>query len=100
MNLLERHRDEIQTLCRTHHVKALYVFGSALTEGFNADSDIDLVVEFDGVTLEEYADNYFDLQFALEDLLKRSVDLLEAQALRNPFLRQSIEEQRELLYAA
>jgi len=78
----------------------LYVFGSALTEGFNADSDIDLVVEFDGVTLEEYADNYFDLQFALEDLLKRSVDLLEAQALRNPFLRQSIEEQRELLYAA
>ena len=52
-------------------VSRLSVFGSILTDRFNEDSDVDMVVDFDKVTLKDYADNYFDLKFSLEDILSR-----------------------------
>jgi hypothetical protein len=48
---------------------------------FNEYSDVDMVVDFDKVTLEDYADNYFDLKFSLEDIFCREVDLLEDKAI-------------------
>ena len=42
---------------------------------------MDMVVDFDMVTLEDYADNYFDLKFSLEDIFGREVDLLEDKAI-------------------
>ena len=59
----------------------MFVFGSILTDRFNDDSDADMVVDFDKVTLEDYADNYFDLKFSLEDIFGREVDLLEDKAI-------------------
>jgi predicted nucleotidyltransferase len=40
-------RKEIATFCRTHHIAKLSVFGSALTEDFGPDSDVDFLVEFE-----------------------------------------------------
>jgi predicted nucleotidyltransferase len=62
------------------------------------DSDIDLVVSFNGVGINDYADNYFDLKFRLEELLKRPVDLLEEQAIRNPYFRKEIEISQQVIY--
>jgi predicted nucleotidyltransferase len=59
---------------------------------------VDFVVDFEKVDLNDYADNYFDLKSALEKLLKRPVDLLENQAIRNPFLKQSIDSTKKLVY--
>ena len=59
----------------------MFVFGSILTDRFNDDSDADMVVDFDKVTLEDYADNYFDLKFSLEDIFGREVDLLKDKAI-------------------
>jgi predicted nucleotidyltransferase len=52
----------------------LFSFGSINTDRFNNNSDIDLLVEFGSIDIEEYADNYFDLIEDLEDLLQRRVD--------------------------
>ncbi len=79
-------------------VSRLSVFGSILTDRFNEDSDVDMVVDFDKVTLEDYADNYFDLKFSLEDILGREVDLLEDRAIRNPILRRNIDNSKVLVY--
>lgn len=98
MNLIERNSDKIHDLCSRHKVKCLFVFGSVLTDNFKKESDIDLVVEFQGVDLYEYADNYFDLKEALEKLFKREVDLLEEKAIKNPYLRQSIDSSKQLIY--
>ena len=46
-----------------------------------------------------YADQYFGLLEALEDLFQRKVDLVEAEAIRNPYFRESIEATSELIYA-
>jgi len=59
------------------------LFGSALTSRFNNDSDIDMVVDIDSINPPESANNYFNLKFALQDLLNRPVDLLENKAIRN-----------------
>jgi uncharacterized protein len=98
MNFLENHINDISKLCATYNVKALYAFGSVLTEQFNADSDVDLVVDFQPLDVLDYADNYFDLKFSLEDILKRPIDLLEEKAIKNPYFRQKLNNQRQLIY--
>lgn len=81
-----------------HKVKELFVFGSAVKNTFTKESDVDFVVDFDGVDLVEYADNYFNLKFALESLFNRRVDLLEANGIRNPFLKKQIDSEKQLIY--
>jgi len=98
MTLLDQHTRDIHELCSKHKVKRLYAFGSILTDQFKQDSDIDFLVDFEPVDLNQYADNYFNLKFALEDTLHRPVDLLEEKAIKNPFFRQAIENQRRLIY--
>jgi len=99
MKVLSKHLSEIYNLCNLHKVKQLYAFGSVLTNKFNRKSDIDLIVTFDAIAIEDYADNYYDFKFSLQDVLKRSVDLLEEQAITNPYFKQSIDQQKELIYA-
>ena len=98
MNLIEKNISPISNLCREYKVKQLFVFGSVLTDNFKKNSDIDFIVDFQGMDLYEYADNYFDLKFSLEHLLNREVDLLEDKAIRNPYLRQSIDSSKQLIY--
>jgi predicted nucleotidyltransferase len=98
MNLIESDIDKIRDLCAKHKVGKLFAFGSVLTNRFHNESDIDLIVDFKGVDLYEYADNYFDLKYSLEDLFKRNVDLLEDKAINNPYLRQSIDSTKQLIY--
>ena len=98
MLTIEKYANDINRLCATHKVKHLYIFGSALTEKYNTESDIDFVVDFEPIDLASYADNYFDLKFSLQDILKKPVDLLEDQAIRNPYFRHSIDLQKKLIY--
>jgi len=72
MSILDQHNTDIQKLCASHKVKTLYAFGSALTNHFNSKSDIDLIVDFETIDVENYADNYFDLKFSLQDVLNRA----------------------------
>lgn len=76
----------------------MYAFGSVLTDKFNEKSDIDLVVDFTNMIVKDYAGNYFDFKFLLQDLIKRSIDLLEEKALKNPYFKESVNKQRQLIY--
>ena len=98
MTIIEKNMVQIIALCNKHKVARLYVFGSILTKDYKKTSDIDLLVDFSGVDLYEYADNYFDLKKSLEKSLKRQVDILEDKAVKNPFLRQSIDSSKRIIY--
>ena len=98
MNLIEVNIDFIKDICKKHGVGKLFVFGSVLTDKFNQNSDIDFVVDFKGIEIEKYADNYFDFKFSLQDFLKRNIDLLEDKAIKNPYLRKSIDSSKKLIY--
>lgn len=98
MKVIDQNISKISQLCEVHGVKHLYAFGSVLTKDFNDESDVDLIVDFKDIELLDYADNYFDFKFSLEDILKRPVDLLEEKAIKNPYFKQSIQEKKKLIY--
>jgi predicted nucleotidyltransferase len=98
MNIIELNMEKIKKLCVTHKVNKLFVFGSVLNDTFNKESDIDLVVDFEEFDYFDYADNYFDFKDQLEFLFNRSVDLLEQQAIRNPYLKTQIDSEKRLIY--
>jgi uncharacterized protein len=77
------------TLVARYAVKALALFGSTARDTARPDSDIDILVSFDGPATSE---RYFGVQFFLEDLLGRPVDLVTDKALR-PELRPFIEKE-------
>lgn len=98
MSLIERNIDGIKRLCNAHAVAQLSVFGSALTEKFNDDSDIDFLVSFNAMPIEDYADNYLQLSMALEELLGREIDLVEDKAIRNPVFRSNVDRTKVQIY--
>lgn len=98
MNELSTYKTQINELCISHKVKSLYAFGSVLTPRFNAESDIDLIVDFKDIDVKDYADNYFDLKFSLQEILNRPVDLLEEKAIKNPYFKQVLKESKKLVY--
>lgn len=100
-SVITDHLDEIRQLCGRYGVKRLAVFGSAVKGTFDpARSDVDFVVEFDTSSRSDGWHAYFDLKFAIEELLGRPIDLVGMAAVDNPFFRQAIELTQRELYAA
>ena len=92
---------DLQNLCTTYKVQSLYSFGSVNTDNFNNDSDIDFLISFDkNITIEEYTENYFALQYQLRALFKRDIDLITENSLSNPYFIKGIEQTKQLLYGA
>ena len=96
--------EALPALCRRFGVRRLDLFGSAATGGsFDPGrSDLDFLVAFDDDDLppSAYAEAYFGLHAALEELFGRPVDLLTEPALANPHLRRRIEAERRPLFLA
>lgn len=84
LTLLRQHKAR---LVREFGVTELACFGSTVRDDATADSDVDILVAFDGPATSQ---RYFGVQFYLEDLLGRPVDLVTQKALR-PELRPGIE---------
>lgn len=80
-------REHMPTLMSEFGVRELALFGSMARDQAREESDIDILVSFDGPATSA---RYFGVQFYLEDLLGRSVDLVTNKALR-PELRPYIE---------
>jgi predicted nucleotidyltransferase len=95
---LKDHIEQIRQLCHEHDVQSLFAFGSVISNKLKAESDIDLIVDIYSTDPVDYTDNYFALKFQLEDILDRHVDLLEAKALKNPFLKKEIDNTKVLIY--
>ncbi|MDR0865087.1 MAG: nucleotidyltransferase domain-containing protein [Candidatus Symbiothrix sp.] len=98
MNYFSRYTSQIIDLCHKYGVKKLFAFGSVLTDQFNEQSDVDLIVDFDKKAIKDHFINYFDFKYSLEDVFGREVDLLEDQPIRNSYLRKNIENTKTLIY--
>ncbi len=98
MNILSINLNEVKQLCDSHKVRSLFAFGSVTTERFNANSDIDFIVDIADDDPLSYSDKYFDLKLRLEELFKRKIDLLEHKTIINPYLKARIEQTKVLVY--
>ena len=91
-------RDAIVAFCRKWRIRELSIFGSALRDDFGPDSDLDFLVSFS----PDATWDLFDLtamQDELEALYGRPVDLVQKEALRNPWRKREILKTREVIYA-
>ena len=101
ISLVAKQAEELERLCRRYRVQRLDLFGSAsVQDNLPEDSDLDFVVEFLPDALGAYADVYFGLLEALEQLFGRPVDLVIDSAIRNPYFREAVDESRTRIYAA
>lgn len=96
--ILKNKLDEVTQLLKVHNVKRAYAFGSVCTDNFNDDSDIDILIAFEKVPFDGYAQNFWDLESKLRDLLKRQVDLVPEHTLRNPYFIQVVNKTKTPIY--
>jgi predicted nucleotidyltransferase len=89
--LIKDHLSQIQILMRFYGVTEAYLFGSAASNQMQTDSDVDFLVRFSSdLDFETYGNNYFNLMYALQELLQTEVELLAEETLTNPYLMESI----------
>ena len=99
-SLITENIDTIKKLCEKYEVKSMYLFGSGSKGEFRDTSDIDILITFHEIPIDRYTDNYFNLHYDLEALFDRNIDLVTERSLSNPYLIKSIEDTKQLLYAA
>jgi predicted nucleotidyltransferase len=99
LNLIEQHIDAISEICKKHQAKELYAFGSVLDENrFRPDSDVDLMVEFNNMSYDFYAENYNEFENSLTSLLNREVDLISPKFLRNRIFIKRLNETKKKIF--
>ncbi|MBN1509120.1 MAG: nucleotidyltransferase family protein [Sedimentisphaerales bacterium] len=96
---LQLDRSVLAEFCRRWRIRELSVFGSALRDDFNPNSDLDFLVSFEpGTPLD--IDRLVDMKEELEARFGRPVDLVEKKAMRNPWRKHEILKTRQVIYAA
>jgi len=90
---------KVAAFCKRWKISEFSLFGSVLREDFHPDSDVDVLVSFQHEANWSLWD-LLEMTEELEKIFGRKVDLVEKEALRNPYRRHSILNGREILYAA
>jgi predicted nucleotidyltransferase len=90
-------KERIAEFCRKHHIKKLAFFGSVLRPDFRADSDIDVLVEFEPGQVPGLA--FFAMEEELSIMLGRKVDLNTPQFL-SKYFRDKVLQEAVVQYAA
>ena len=96
---IDIHKDKIVEFCRRWRVKELAIFGSALGNDFRPDSDVDVLVVFQDDAKWDLFD-HMKAEEELKQLFGREVDLVEKKVVKNPFRRQHILSNHEVIYAS
>jgi predicted nucleotidyltransferase len=87
------------SICRDHNVHYIFAFGSSVTDKFDPEnSDIDLLVEIDDPDPLERGEKLMSLWDTFETLFQRRVDLLTESSIKNPYLKNSINASKVLIY--
>lgn len=91
--------ERLTAFCQKWRVRELALFGSVVREDFGPDSDVDVLVTFDEDAPWSLWD-WGDMMEELKSIFGRNVDLVEKDALRNPFRRNAILREHTVIYAA
>ena len=97
--ILKENLPLIFSLFKENKVVKAYAFGSAVSNNFNSESDFDFLISFDeSLSPIQKGENWFSIYYSLKKLLRRDVDLLREEDIKNPYLLKSINNNKELIY--
>ena len=91
--------NDVIHLCKKYYVIELSIFGSSLRDDFTQNSDVDILISFDKNSKATLFD-IIELENEFSKLLKRKVDVVEKESLKNPIRKDRILSSREIIYAA
>jgi uncharacterized protein len=97
MAISKNNIEQISLLCSNLRVATLYLFEAEQSNHYGPGK-LTFTVRFESVSPESYIDHYYKLKFALKDLVKTEIILLEEQSLSNPFLKQFMDSNKNLIY--
>lgn len=101
IDLVTQHVHDVAGACAKHRVARLDVFGSATRPDFRpGDSDLDFLVDFQPMTPTELVDAYYGLLDDLRAIFDTPIDLVMRGAVKNRYVADAIDRERQLLYAA
>ena len=97
--IIEKNFDQLKEICTHFSVSKIYAFGSVLTPQFDDNqSDLDFVIEMKNMPPLDRGEKLIGLWEALEDLFAKKVDLITDQPIKNKYLRESINNSKQLIY--
>jgi predicted nucleotidyltransferase len=93
LSRIQQHQEQLKAF----GVKHLGLFGSFVREEQDAESDVDVLVEFEAG--QKTFDNFIHLSFFLEELLNRPIELVTPESL-SPYIRPNIMNEVEHVFFA
>ena len=96
-NGIHLNQDEINKICIKYKISELSVFGSSLRDDFDANSDLDILISFQDI----WQNDPFDILYIADEFkqfVKREVDIVCSDCVKNPIRRKNILSSREIIY--
>ncbi len=98
---IKSYQEQLAELCVIYGIKRLEVFGSAVRADFKPErSDLDILVDFAEQPEVGAFKRYFDVKEALEKLFQLPIDLIEIEAIKNPYFQKVVDKEKVLVYGA
>ena len=89
----------LKPIFQLHKVERAYLFGSATTPDFSAQSDIDLLITFQGnIDPLEKGELWWSLYDTLRVHFNREIDLVTESSLKNPYFIEEVNNTKQLIY--
>lgn len=99
--LVEEKLNDLHLLCEKYMVDSMFLFGSANTDRFNENSDLDFMLSFSkSLPVLDYAEYYFELEESLIKLFNRKIDLVVEKSVKNPYFKEEIDDTKVKVYGA
>ena len=105
IEIIRNKKEALDLVCKNHYVKSLYLFGSAVTNHFTINSDLDFLYKIDIENFEgwesgsfDYLDNLLSLEKNLIAMFNKKIDLIPDTIISNKYLRDKINSTKQLVY--
>lgn len=99
INLIKSNLDTIRGFFKESQIEKAYIFGSAATDNFKENSDIDFLIKFnDGLDPLKKGELWWNLHDSLRNFLNREIDIVTESSLKNPYFIEELENTKQLIY--
>jgi len=91
--------EDVVKICERYRIAELSVFGSAIRDDFNENSDVDFLVVWENYRMNNDTMDFVRIVDDFSHLISREVDVIDVDELTNPIRRKSILSTCEMIYA-
>ena len=91
---------DIVKICEKYNISELSIFGSSIRDDFTDKSDVDLLILYESYLPESGISLFTEMEMENEfsELIKREVDIVDKEGLKNPIRKRHILSSCEIVY--